>query len=935
MKRWSLFFLMFILTLPLWSAAQRFGGNSPSIKWRQIQSRAGNLIFSQPGEELAKRVTTVINNLAWVTNGSLGEELKPINIVLQEQPLINNGYVGLAPWRSEFYLTPLQNALYFGTTKWIDNLAVHEYRHVHQYANFRKGISKFAYLIAGQEGQALANAAAVPDWFFEGDAVYNETKFLSQGRGRMPYFFDPYHSLWLANKKYSYQKLRNGSMRDFVPDHYALGYLLVQYGYKEYGDDFWGKVTNDAVRFKGLVYPFQQAVKKHSGIRFGDFVSKAIDSYKLNMNNEVAKNERLINKVDQKKVVDYEYPLWIGQDSILVLRTAYDEIAKWVLLHKDTMTRLATKDIGLDDYFTYNNGKIIYTAYHPDVRWQWREYNDIVVFDIKTGVRNWITKNSRYFSPDLSHDGTMIAAVKVDGVGHSCIDLIDVESKRKLKSFESNSNYFLSYPVFSDDDKKLFAVAIDSSEQSSIVCFDIATGEFTKLTTSVSSPMAFLRVFKKQLIFSVTHDKRNELWKFDLENKQFNILSSATTGSYAGGLDQKGEHIVYSKPTAEGKQIFMRTMQDMKSIDTIFEAGLVYPTSFSKEDHKQVINQHIEVAPSIPYKKSTSIINIHSWRPYYEQPEWTFTLYGQNVLNTLQTDIKYTFNENERSQKVGMNTVFGGYFPWVSAGTDYTFSRKFSDSLRSLKWNEWNGNIGLRLPLNFSSGKFFRNLDLSTNLYGVSLNYDQLSKPSTSNKAFGYVQEQLTWSMQLQKSVQQIFPHFAFSLKLQNRHAIGSTNARQFYASSQLYLPGLQRTHAVVLGFAYQGRDTLSQYIFSNGFGMPRGYVGVNYPRMKRFAMNYHLPLFYPDWGFANIVYFKRIRTNLFYDMGWFKSLRTGKTIFLRSTGVEMYFDTRWWNQQPVSFGIRYSRLLDTNKFLVKPSPNRWEFVLPLNLIPG
>jgi hypothetical protein len=935
MKRLSVFFLVFISTLPMWSAAQRFGGNSPSIKWRQIQSRAGNLIFSQRGEELAKRVTTVINNLAWVTNGSLGEELKPINIVLQEQPLVTNGYVGLAPWRSEFYLTPFQNSLYFGTTKWIDNLAVHEYRHVHQYANFRKGISKFAYLIAGQEGQALANAAAVPDWFFEGDAVYSETKFLSHGRGRMPYFFDPYHSLWLANKKYSYQKLRNGSMRDFVPDHYALGYLLVQYGYKEYGDDFWGKVTNDAVRFKGLVYPFQQAVKKHSGIRFSDFVSKAIDSYKLNMNNEVAKNERLINKVDQKKVVDYEYPLWIGQDSILVLRTAFDEIAKWVLLQKNTMTKLATKDIGLDDYFTYKNGKIVYTAYHPDVRWQWREYNDIVVFDIKTGVRNWITKNSRYFSPDLSHDGTMIAAVEVDGAGRSFIDLIDVENKKKLKSFESNSTYFFSYPVFSDDDKKLFAIAIDSSAQSSIVCFDIATGEFTKLTSSVSSPMAFLRVFNKQLIFSVTHDQRNELWKFDLENKRFNILSSAATGSYAGGLDEKGEHVVYTKPTAEGKQIFLRTIQDGKSIDTIGEAGLVYPTSFSKEDHKQVINQHIEVAPSIPYRKSTSIINIHSWRPLYEQPEWSFTLYGQNVLNTLQTDIKYTFNENERSQKVGMKTVFGGYFPWVSVGTDYTFSRKFSDSLRSLKWNEWNGNIGLRLPLNFSSGKFFRNLDLSTNLYGVSLNYDQLSKPSTSNKAFGYVQEQLTWSMQLQKSVQQIFPHFAFSMKLQNRHAIGSTNARQFYASSQLYLPGLQRTHSIVLGFAYQGRDTLGQYIFSNGFGMPRGYVGVNYPRMKRFAMNYHLPLFYPDWGFANIVYFKRIRTNLFYDMGWFKSLRTGKTIFLRSTGVEMYFDTRWWNQQPVSFGIRYSRLLDTNKFLVKPSSNRWEFVLPLNLIPG
>lgn len=85
-------------------------------------------------------------------------------------------------------MTPLQNGLELGSTNWTDNLAVHEYRHVHQFSNFRKGASKLLYLLAGQEGQSLANAASIPDWFFEGDAVYTETKYLEQGRGRLPYF---------------------------------------------------------------------------------------------------------------------------------------------------------------------------------------------------------------------------------------------------------------------------------------------------------------------------------------------------------------------------------------------------------------------------------------------------------------------------------------------------------------------------------------------------------------------------------------------------------------------------------------------------------------------------------------------------------------------------------------------------------------------------
>ncbi|MEJ7673189.1 MAG: hypothetical protein WKF59_10865 [Chitinophagaceae bacterium] len=54
----------------------------------------------------------------------------------------------------------------------------------------------------------------------------------------MPFFHTPYRSLWQADKKYSWMKLRNGSYKDYVPNHYALGYLLVAYGREKYGDGF-------------------------------------------------------------------------------------------------------------------------------------------------------------------------------------------------------------------------------------------------------------------------------------------------------------------------------------------------------------------------------------------------------------------------------------------------------------------------------------------------------------------------------------------------------------------------------------------------------------------------------------------------------------------------------------------------------------------------
>ena len=259
MKAYLCLFLLMFVSAHLF--AQAFGGNPPSLKWQQVNTKEARIIFPRGLDSSAQRAANIMHYLNRHTTATAGNAHRKINVVLQNQTTQSNGYVGLAPWRSEFYLTPTFNSFQLGSLPWVDNLAIHEYRHVQQYMNYRKGLSKAAYIILGEEGQAVANSAAIPNWFFEGDAVFQETAVSSQGRGRLPYFFNAYRSLWQAEKNYSYMKLRNGSLRNFVPDHYALGYLLTGYGREKYGTTFWTKVTDDAARFRGLFYPFQQAVK--------------------------------------------------------------------------------------------------------------------------------------------------------------------------------------------------------------------------------------------------------------------------------------------------------------------------------------------------------------------------------------------------------------------------------------------------------------------------------------------------------------------------------------------------------------------------------------------------------------------------------------------------------------------------------------------------
>ena len=202
-----------------------------------------------------------------------------------------------------------------------------------------------------------------------------------------------------------------------------------------------------------------------------------------------------------------------------------------------------------------------------------------------------------------------------------------------------------------------------------------------------------------------------------------------------------------------------------------------------------------------------------------------------------------------------------------------------------------------------------------------------VAKQLTKNSGFSYLESSVNYSQFIQQQIQNIYPRFGQSLFVQYR--TGST-AHQFLARSNLYFPGLFKTNNLIVNLAYQFRDISNKYFFDNNFPFSRGYNAFNFPRLFKAGVNYHFKLFYPDCGLGNIVYFLRIRANLFYDYTKGGTPRFKSYKNFSSAGAELYFDTKWWNQQPLNFGIRYSRLLDEN--FAGLSANQWSFIVPLNL---
>jgi len=143
----SIFLSTFFLFIAFQGTAQEFGGNPPSLKWKQIKTDSVRVIFPDGLQQVALKIAAISSQMG-SSQFSIGNRFRKINIVLQNQTTISNAYVGLGPRRSEFYMTPQQNSFELGSLPWYQQLAQHEWRHVQQFNNFNKGIARLFYFLS-------------------------------------------------------------------------------------------------------------------------------------------------------------------------------------------------------------------------------------------------------------------------------------------------------------------------------------------------------------------------------------------------------------------------------------------------------------------------------------------------------------------------------------------------------------------------------------------------------------------------------------------------------------------------------------------------------------------------------------------------------------------------------------------------------------------
>ena len=230
-----------------------FGQDPASLKWKQINTEHFQVVFSSDFGNNAQKLANLLEKNYKANSNQLDHSPRKVPVIIHNQTVYSNAFVTWAPKRMEFFTFPDPNIY---PIDWLTELSLHEFRHVVQIDKLNQNFTRFLTVLLGQQANGIV-AGMMPLWFIEGDAVSAETSLSRSGRGRLPSFEMEIKAKLLSDTKpYSLSKAYLGSYKDYVPDHYQLGYQMVSYARKRYGNDYWTNALNYVSRYPYLISPY-------------------------------------------------------------------------------------------------------------------------------------------------------------------------------------------------------------------------------------------------------------------------------------------------------------------------------------------------------------------------------------------------------------------------------------------------------------------------------------------------------------------------------------------------------------------------------------------------------------------------------------------------------------------------------------------------------
>lgn len=934
-------FLLFISLLTSISAQAQFMdyGSDPSrFQWNIVRLPHYNLVYPQGIDSMAYKYALYLENAYPHIQKTVGKPIRAkFPVILHPGSMNSNGMVAWAPRRMELITTPDTDG---GVERWDKHLVLHESRHVFQTGKVMQGIFRPLYWLIGEQAAGVASFF-LPTWYLEGDAVSTETAMSNGGRGRLPEFNMAYRAQMLGGKKfYSLDKWLLGSYKDYTGNYYALGYDLSTYARYRYGADIWDKTTSRYTR----TLLFAGSFKHYTG----SGIKRLYDDTFAFMKDEWEKLDTAVVagrylSPTARSYTSYRYPQALNDSTVIALKSGLKDLNSLVTIAHGKEKRLRT--IGnINSRITLRNGRVYWSERVPGLRWAHENYSVLKCYDIKKDRLLTLPPRQRYLSPAIDGEGRTAAVSRPQMTGENQLVLVGLEDGQELASFDTPQNAFIKELTFTDENH-IVAVAVDDAG----ICLlqlETTSGQWKELfrTTSINITSPTWNAGK--LYFESGANGTNNIYCLNPADGQVERLTSSQFGAFDPSFSTD-KQLLYSDYQPKGYRIASLPADSLLKVETDFgkpTPDILAETLAAQEQYNLDSAQLTPVAfEPERYHKAVQTFKFHSWAPFYYDVADAVNnsaddlttlvkpgamLLSQNTLNTATLQAGWFYHKKYHHGKLAF--TYQGLFPVLDLSVDYggkAFDMTWiaNDNKQEVAQGQYTdrnlleAKARIYLPFNLTKNQWIRGIQPAVTYLFTNNRYQQ--HESRNYRNFQYVLPEVRFYNYRRQAQRDLLPQLGYQLRLQyltsplNRENYGSLYA----ARLTTYLPGIVRNQGLMLrvGYQYQALDGKSLYLPQQLLDDTRGYNYLYQTQQQwGFKADYALSLFTPDWNLGQLLYIRRFRTNLFYDLTRNQVSKQSSWSTQSSYGADLIFD---WNvlrmTYPLTTGVRLIQPIDYGKF--------------------
>lgn len=292
---------------------------------------------------------------------------------------------------------------------------------------------------------------------------------------------------------------------------------------------------------------------------------------------------------------------------------------------------------------------------------------------------------------------------------------------------------------------------------------------------------------------------------------------------------------------------------------------------------------HLPVIPEpVKYNKAAHLFNFHSWLPFYADIDEVksdptavspgLTLMSQNHLSTLVSTVGYEYSGGNHYLHTGIR--WKGWHPVIDAGMTWGGDQVISrDTSANTELPEAGRDIQLNLnvydQLWFAYGKF-RQMLMPAVYINYRNKYTFIPAENRFDRDLITVTGRLYFSNTFRTAYRDINPRWGqvLDLRLTGTPWDSEMYNNRSYARATLFFPGIIPNHSLVVRAGRENQAPVRKLIYRNSIPWPRGMKeDLIAEKLTSFSADYTMPLLYPDLTAGSLLYVKRIRGSLFYDL--------------------------------------------------------------------